>query len=122
MSAKPYHYEEVDGTTLIVVDFRNLRGDALIEAFEACAAHTKTCPLNSLLALVLAHGLEYTRESMHAGIVMARSNGPHTKKSAMVGLGHLTNLVNIVNRLSGRSIRAFQDEDSARAWLLKDET
>lgn len=121
MSQRLYYDEDVGRRTLTIVDFRNLRGAALLDAFERFGAHVATRPHGSMLVLTLAHGIEYSPSSMKAGIQLARRNGPHTRKSAMVGLDHLSGLVNIVNRLSGRSIRAFDEEDAAREWLLKDD-
>lgn len=114
-------HELVEGRSIVIVDFRNLKGDDLLAGFDALESYASTCPENSILVLTLANGIEYTQASMKAALRMVRRNGPHTRKSAIVGLEHLSGLINIINRLTGRSMRTFNDKQSAMEWLLQDE-
>ena len=46
-------------------------------------------------------------------------NRLHIRASAVVGLGGLHRIIyGAVVRLAGRPIRAFDDEESAKRWLL----
>lgn len=121
MPSPLYAYEENGEKTLFVVDFRGQAGRELVVSFQEVAEHVRSCPPNSLLSMTLAQGIEYSPAAMKAALDLARSNGRYMKKSAIVGLDYLTGLVNVINRIAGRSIRAFHEDDTARDWLLKDE-
>lgn len=119
MASPLYFFDESELTPIFIIDFRGLRGDALIAAFREVASFVETQPPDSLVSMTLAKDIEYSASAMKAALDLAKTDRPFVRKSAIVGLDHLTGLVNVINRLTGRSLRAFHDEDVARSWLLK---
>lgn len=116
-----YWYVRHHDTEILVADFRGLKGQETLDAFREFARYAATHDEGSLRILTLAHGIEYTPRSMRGALELARNNRKYARKSALVGLDHLAGLVNIINRLSGRSIRTFEDEAAAKDWLVAEE-
>lgn len=108
-------HEEV---AILVADYRNNRAIDLPPTLECVTRAIRDRPRGSVRILSLVHGAEYSREVMDAMIPFVRDNRPWVAASAVVGLDHLSPLVNLVNRLTGARIRAFDTDDAARLWLL----
>lgn len=120
MKAECYHYEHIDGVEVFVIDVRSTTGEELVTRFEAVAAHVREKELKSVRSLTLAHGIEYSPQSTKAALALTKGNAPYILRSAIVGLEHLSGLINLINRLADRNIRAFSSVEDAQQWLISD--
>ena len=117
-----HRWVEHGGVRILELDLRGCSGEEADRRHAACSAFLKTLPEKSVLILTLARGTRY--HPVHTRNMAGRleENGRYVIASAIVGLEHLTKIVNVLNRLSGRSLRAFDDVGSAVDWLVSRES
>lgn len=113
-----YCFEDHEGHTILVVDYRTNDRTLLLERVRAVKAFILSQPLGSVLQRTIVQDDPYPTVWMHAIIEAMRDQKRYMRASAVVGLRRLKPVVNAVNRLAGRKIRVFDDEDSATRWLL----
>lgn len=113
-----YRFEQHDGRTIVVVDYRETDRATLMERVRVVRNFIMSQPLGSVLQLTYVHDDPYPTVWMQAIIEAVREQKPHMRASAVVGLRRLKPVVNAVNRIAGRRIRVFDDVDSALLWLL----
>lgn len=115
-----YRFEEHEGHTILVVDYRESDRALLLERVRAVKELILSQPLASVLQLTIVQDDPYPTVWMHAIIEAMRVQKSYMRASAVVGLRRLKPVVNAVNRLAGRKVRVFDDEDSATRWLLEE--
>ncbi|MBI2214310.1 MAG: hypothetical protein HYU52_11745 [Acidobacteria bacterium] len=113
----PVRFVPRDGVRILRIDFRGAGEQALLARVNAAAAIIKEQPEHSVLTLTLVHGVSYNREITSAIKAYVRGNRPYVVAGAVVGLDYLRQILLPLNRLTGRNLRAFDDEDSAVSWL-----
>ena len=75
-------------------------------------------PPRSVYTLTLVENAHYDREVAEALREYVALNKPYVRAGAVVGLNDLKKIVfNFLNRVTGRALKAFEDVESARAWL-----
>lgn len=113
-----YRFEEHEGRRIVIVDYRETERATLLERVRVVRDFIMSQPLGSVLQLTLVHDDPYPTVWMHAIIEAVREQKPFMRASAVVGLRRLKPVVNAVNRLAGRKIRVFDDQETAIRWLL----
>ena len=89
---------------------------AIAESRRVVAAEPKT---GSLLTLTLVGGAHFDSGVLKAIREMVEHNRPHVRAAAVVGLNGLMRVVyNTMVQLTGRNIKAFEDEEAARSYLV----
>ena len=115
-------FESVDDVEILIADYRGCDVFEFLRRLRIVRDQIVLRPPASALVLTLAAGVGYSPEGMRELVTILRETKPHVAASAVVGLGHLTLLVNVINRLSGREVQAFENIDEARRWLRKSAT
>lgn len=117
------HTEVMGGRTVIYQDFRDLHTiEDARTAFDESRAAVKLQPQGSVLILTDFSGTRFTPDMVEAAKSLASDNRPWVKKSALVGLSQIQQvLFTGVNRAADRQIRWFTGMDEARAWLVAEE-
>jgi hypothetical protein len=108
---------EHGGIEILELDLRGCSGEESARRHAVATSFIATLPEQSVLCLTQAAGARYDPRHIPAIVSGMRANAPYLVASAIVGLDHLTKVVNVLNRLSGRRLRAFDDVESAVAWL-----
>jgi hypothetical protein len=119
-SADPIRFFEHDGARILRIDFRGVSGEALLARVSVAAATIHGQPERSVLTLTLVHGISYSKEITSAMKQYVHGNRPYVVAGAVVGLDYLSQIILPLNRLTGRNLRAFDDEESASAWLASE--
>lgn len=73
-----------------------------------------------MLTLTLLHGLAYSEQTTARMKDYVRGNRPYVLASAVAGLDYLRRIILPLNRLTGRKLRAFDDLDRAKEWLVEE--
>lgn len=115
-----YRFEKHEGHTILVVDYRESDRALLLERVRAVKEFILSQPPGSVLQRTIVQDDPYPTVWMHAIIEAVREQKSYMRASAVVGLRRLKPVVNAVNRLAGRKIRVFDDEESATRWLLEE--
>ena len=110
-------FETFDGVDIAVADYRGCAPGEFLRRLAAVSDWVVQQPPRSVRMITIAAGVGYSPEGMRDLVSMLRVTRPHMKASAVVGLGHLTLVVRVINHLSGRSLQAFETLDDARRWL-----
>lgn len=110
---------EIDGVMILRQDFSNTDPESLIPLLEQSAKMIRTERSHPLLALTDMTGVRYSSELNDALKAFVRGNKPYILSSAVIGLDWLKPIVNMFNNLTGRRIRAFDDEQEAVRWLVE---
>lgn len=105
------------GARVLVVDYAGLRGSKLIERVTEASRTMRAEPEGSLLVLLRVRGLDLDPDASDFLITQLRDNGPYTQATALVGLGHLSDVLPVAIRLTGRDLKAFEEEEEALDWL-----
>ena len=107
---------ERDGRGIIRIDFRRSSPVELMRRLGLAATLIRTQPPRSALTLTLVHGVTYDHETTSAIKEYVRGNRPYVLAGAVVGLDYLKQIILPLNRLTGRNLRAFDEEETAAAW------
>lgn len=108
------------GRRILYFDFRDVRDpQALLPLLEQAKAIVAREPEGSVLTLTNVSGLHFNAESVRAFKAMVEHNRPYIKESAVVGLSGLHRVIYVaVVKIARRRIPTFDDEASAKAWLV----
>lgn len=102
----------------MVVDYREANRATIMERVRVVRNYILGQPLGSVLQLTFVHDNPYPTVWMQAVIEAVREQKPYMRASAVVGLNKLKPVINAINRMTGRRIRMFDDEQSAIEYLL----
>jgi len=111
-------FESVDGVELAIADYRGCTPEEFLERLRTVSDWVVSQPTHSVLMITLAAGIGYSPDAMRSLVHMLRETKPYIRASAVVGLGHLSLLIRVINHLSGRGLRAFETLDDAKRWLV----
>lgn len=114
---EPVRFVDAASCRVLRIDFCGAAGDELLARVNLAAAMIRRQPERSLLTLTLVHGVSYDAEITAALKAYVRNNRPFVFAGAVVGLDYLRKIILPLNRLTGRNLRAFDDEQSATEWL-----
>ncbi len=111
---------DYQGKKIYFMDFSKLR---TIEEIKAVILEAKkyihSQPAKSVYALTSVEGMHFSVQIKDIFAEFLKSNGPHIKASAVIGIsGLLRTVYNGVLVLTGRDTRAFNTIDQAKAWLI----
>jgi len=111
-------FESIDGVEIAIADYRGCTPDDFLQRLRVTSNWVVQQPTHSVLMITLAAGIGYSPDAMRSLVHMLRETKPYIRASAVVGLGHLSLLVRVINHLSGRSLRGFEAIDEAKRWLV----
>lgn len=113
-------FTEHAGARILYFDFRDVdKPETLLPLIEDAKALVRREAPKSVLTLTNVAGLRFSGETVAAFKAMVEHNRPYIRASAVVGLSGLHRVIYVaVQRLAGRQIPTFEDEESARAWLV----
>jgi hypothetical protein len=111
-------FESVDGVELAIADYRGCSPEEFLQRLRQVSDWVVSQPTHSVLMITLAAGIGYSPDAMRSLVHMLRETKPYIRASAVVGLGHLSLLVRVINHLSGRGLRGFESIDEAKRWLV----
>ena len=117
VNAPSFQLEQYDGVELTVLDCRGCPPAELIRRLRALRDYIVTRPPRSVLMLTLVTGVGYHPEAIRDVVGVMQDTKPYVLASAVVGLGHLTLLIRVLNRLAGRNAEAFEALEDAKRWL-----
>jgi hypothetical protein len=125
-SSRHYFFEYKE-KQILYVDFSNLRtlaekdmGIQYILQAKNLIAHK---PPNSVLMLTNVENSNFDTDVAAALKEYTAHNRKFVKRSAIVGIkGLQIPLLNALNWLTGRNMRSFTDEQSAKDWLILDDS
>jgi hypothetical protein len=109
------------GTRILLLDYSRISDPrealaTIAESRRIVAAEPKDA---SLLTLTLVTGSHFDSGVLKAIREMVEHNKPHVRAAAVVGLNGLMRVVyNTLVHLTGRNIKAFEDEEAARSYLV----
>ena len=87
----------------------------LERGMEVCAAAAP----QSVLTLTNVRNLRFNAATVAALKRMVEHNRPYIRASAVVGMSSLHRIIyGVIVRIAQREIPAFDDEESAKAWLV----
>ncbi|MBI2212905.1 MAG: hypothetical protein HYU52_04600 [Acidobacteria bacterium] len=112
-------FESVDGIDLVIADYRGCMPDEFLRRLRVVSDWVVQQPPRSVLIITLVKGIVYDPGAMRELVAMLRETKPHVRASAVVGLGHLTLLIRVINHLSGRGLQAFESVEEAKQWLTE---
>jgi len=110
------------GRKILLLDFTRIADTqtALDAIAEARAVVARQQPDGSLLTLTHVEGAHFDSGVLKAIRELAEHNRPYVRAAAVVGLSGLTKVVfNTMVHLTGRNLRAFEDLDAAKAYLVQ---
>lgn len=111
-------WAEHEGERILRIDFRDCSAHELARRVRSAALAIRSSPPASVLALNLVHDIPFDRETASMMREYTRENRPYMLAAAVVGLGYMKAVIPVLNRMSGRGIAAFDDEQSALSWLV----
>lgn len=108
------------GRRILYFDFRDVRDPSeLLPLLDRAKAIVAAEPPLSVLTLTNVAGVHFNTTGVAAFKAMVEHNRPYIKASAVVGMSGLTRVVYVaVVRLARRQIPTFDDEQSAKEWLV----
>ena len=108
------------GQEILMNDRSNLRDQDIIENVSQSVSLIKESGKKDILYLVdnsntiiVPHVKEHIKKK-------GREASPYIKKTAVIGTNNAQKiLLNVLSNLTGMNIRVFDDEESAKEWLIK---
>ena len=115
------HLSDHEGRRILVTDLSDLTPDqspaVLDEARRLVAALPKE---RTLLSLLVVRRMRFDPETIDAMKKVGRENEPWVIATAVVGLSAIGRVVaKVVSTFSGRRYAAFENEDQAKEWLVR---
>lgn len=107
-----------DGKEILAIDLSHASLAEVLAVVEYGRGIIAARPRNSLRTLTNVKGIRYRREMSEVLRDFALHNKPYVRAGAVVGLDGLkTIMFNFINRVTGRALRAIEDERAALEWL-----
>ena len=112
---------ELDGSRLMTTDVRSLSPREAEAVLQAAHLASVSLPRDgALLSLVLVKGMRFDTALVDQLKEMGRAGAPWVRATAFAGVSALGRVVfRAVAPLTGRRIAAFDSEEEAKAWLLR---
>lgn len=108
------------GVRIFFIDLARKSPAGLLEAMREAQAIIAEQPHGSLLTLTDVSESSYNREVADALKAYVAHNKPFVRAGAVVGLNDLKRVIfNFLNRVTGRSLKGFEQIDAAKEWLTK---
>ena len=109
-----------EGKEILLIDFSHANPALFLSTMEEARGKIAAQPPGSVLTLTDVTGAQYDRTVADALKDYLAHNKPFVKAGAVVGLNELKRITfNFVNRVTGRSLKAFDRMDEAKAWLAR---
>ena len=106
------------GKEILALDLSHASLPEVLAAVEYARGVIAARPRNSIRTLTNVEGIRYRREMSDVLRDFALHNKPYVRAGAVVGLDGLkTIMFNFINRVTGRALRAIDDERAALEWL-----
>ncbi len=111
---------EYGGRQILLLDFSNVAdSQAALAAIAEAREFIARQPPDSLLTLTHVTGSHFDSGVLKAIREMVEQNRPNVRAGAVVGLAGLMKVVfNTLLHLTGRNIKAFDDLDAAKEYLI----
>ncbi len=112
---------EYQGKRIFYQDFSNLmyNSEALLSELAAVQEVVLTQPLNSVLVLADFRNTQITSDALPKLNEASARTKNHVRKTAVLGVtGLKRTLADMLTRLTGQSLRYFDDETAAKEWLI----
>ncbi len=109
---------EHKGTRVLLLDYSDANTDELCRRIEEAEEVVRAQPPQSVLILARMAGTEGTEKANRCLAEHVKGNRSFVLASAVVGMGRRASVVPITNRLTGRRVKAFEDESEALDWLV----
>jgi hypothetical protein len=108
------------GAQILFIDLARKSPAELLEAIREAQAVIATQSPGSLLTLTDVEASHYNREVAEALKAYVAHNKTFVRAGAVVGLNDLKRVIfNFLNRVTGRSLKGFDQLAAARDWLAK---
>jgi hypothetical protein len=109
------------GKKILYSDFSSLQFvEDVSEVMKAVQKYVKAQPLNSIYSLVNVEGTHFNNDIKNMFAEVAKSNKPHVKVTAVVGISGLKQIMyRAVMKLTGRNDECFSNIEQAKDWLVK---
>jgi hypothetical protein len=109
------------GKKIFLLDCSNCLPSDINPLIEECGRQVQSQPQKSVLTLTIAGGGRFDLETINKLKNLTRDNEPYVKKSAVVGISGLQEVVLMtVSRFSNRKFHLFKDSESAKDFLVSD--
>jgi hypothetical protein len=108
------------GKVIFMMDFSNLKDkNEIQELISESIIFIRSQPRGSLLTFTNLSGMFFNNEVRDLFSNFLRGNKPYVKGGAVVGLSGLQQIVyNGLMKLTGRDIKSFSNDLSAKEWLV----
>lgn len=115
----PPHHAIIEhrGVEIVIIDCARCDDKEFLRRMQLTAEWLRGAPLRSVRGISCVRGSQYTPKVMKEIVPLMRDNAPYMIASAVVGLEHLTKLINLLNHLAGRNVRAFDTIEEAKDWI-----
>ena len=108
------------GAQILFIDLARTSPSGLLEAIGEAKEVIAKQPPSSLLTLTDVEGSTFNREVAEALKLYVAHNKPFVRAGAVVGLNDLKRVIfNFLNRVTGRSLKGFEQIDEAKDWLAR---
>jgi hypothetical protein len=104
---------------IFLLNFSNLKEVKEIKVLiDESGKHIRTQPYGSVLTLTNISGMHFSPEIKDLFQDFMKGNRPFVKAGAVIGLNGLQQIVyNGLMKITGRDIKSFENEESAKEWL-----
>lgn len=111
---------EVSGVKILQIDFSGTTPSEFIEVITHAEEIIGKESEKSLLTLTNVTDAGHDRRVSERVKVYFAHNKPFVRAGAVVGLNELKRIIfNFLNRATGRALKAFDDMDDAKSWLVR---
>ena len=111
---------DFQGFKIIYLDFSGLKSeDAIISVIDQSKPLIRDCAPNSLFFLSNIKDMHFNNRIREIFTAFTSGNRNFVKASAIIGASGLQNImINGINKITGRKLKSFSDESSAKNWLV----
>jgi len=114
-------FADHQGRRILITDLSGLSPDQSPAVLEEARKVVAALPRErSLLSLLVVSKMRFDPETIDAMKKVGRENEPWVVATAVVGLSAIGRVVaRVVSTFSGRRYAAFESEDQAKEWLVR---
>ncbi len=107
------------GKTIVYLDFTNMKDkDAIMKLEKDGSDWIRSQPLNSVYTLTNMEGMFFNNELKKWFEEIAKSNAPHVKAGAVVGMtGLISIMYNAFVTVTGRNIKSCKNKEEGLEFL-----